>query len=97
MPPVMCNQPPFTLLRGSLRAVGSYHRIELKLNGKEFKPGAQVGGKGILRNLAFFGVRGDPLQKRILTAAEALARETMPPERAGEFYEAKRGRSASHA
>ena len=69
----------------------------MKPDGKEFKPGAQVGGKGILRKLAFFGGRGDPLQKRILAAAEGLARETLLWERAGDFYEeAKYGRSASH-
>jgi hypothetical protein len=77
--------------------VGSDRWIELKPDGKEFKPGAQVGGKGILRKLAFFGGRGDLLQKRILAAAEGLARETLLWERAGEFYEeAKYGRSASH-
>jgi hypothetical protein len=67
----MCNQPTLYALAGPWAAIAG------KPNGKEFKPGARI-----LRKLALF-----PLQKRILTAAEGLARKTLLPEGQGKFYE----------
>ena len=105
----MGKLPPFTLLRASLRAVAGDRRRDFRASRKK-KGGKRAVSEDSLLERVTAAAEERHLSQNTLTAyrrtwlkliawaaAEGLVLETLPAERAGEFYEeATRGRSASH-